>query len=101
MLLSAIVLLKLDFNVDRSAKVVIFAYVLSLGTKVMGWFIFYFTDDDSDYLRGWLEIIDMNSMQLIVLTIYYFIFEMNAVSIKLRREPPSKNKKNLLVNLRI
>ncbi|CDW84460.1 UNKNOWN [Stylonychia lemnae] len=100
-LFALIVLMKLDFKVDRSAKVVIFAFMLSLGAKVGGWFIFFFTNDESQEVNGWFDIFDMNTMQLIVLTIYYFIFEMNSVYIKFIREHPAKNKRRLLMNKRI
>ena len=45
------------------------------------------TDDDEDCgVFGWLELVDMNSMQLIVVTLYFFVFEMNSVYIRMKRD---------------
>ena len=61
-MLALFIMMKLDFRMDRSAKLVIILFVMSLGTRLLGWFAFFFTNDESSNLIGWLEILDMNSM---------------------------------------
>lgn len=60
-------------------------FTFSLGTKLLGWFIFFFVNNETNQngILGWLQEIDLNAMYLILLTIYYYIFEVLSVYVKI------------------
>ena len=79
---------------------VIFLFVFSLGTKLLGWFIFFFLNDEkqSSGFLGWLSLLDLNAMYLILLSIYYYIFEVTSVFININFIIPQVQKERLKQN---
>jgi hypothetical protein len=40
------VIIKLDFNIEWSAVIVIILFIFSLGIKLLGWFVFFFLNNE-------------------------------------------------------
>lgn len=86
------VLLKLKFRVDNSGKVMITLYLVSMSIKLISWGLFFQEGNkDNSEVLGWLEMVDMNAQFLILLSFYYFIFEMRGVMLSLKARTTVEN----------
>jgi len=62
---------------------VISFFALSLATKVIGWFAYFFTNDESSGVIGWLEILDILALYVNVLILYFLVYEMRLVKLEI------------------